>query len=154
MKTAALKKTEADLIREKAAQTRAEALAIGPAGRGLAELANRMDRVAAHTPSPNGSGIQPLEYRVLIVLDKAQERIGSVYIPQDVQERHQMATTKATVIAVGGKAFEDWSEADKLKAGDRVLVKKYAGESAADVAGSDGVEYRLCQDKEVLARLA
>lgn len=102
----------------------------------------------------NASGIQPLEYRVLILLDKAKEKIGSVFIPQDVKERHQMATTRATVLAVGGRACEDWPEEDRLRVGDRVLVKKYAGESAADVAGSDGEEYRLCQDKEVLARLA
>ena len=72
--------------------------------------------------------IQPVEYKVLIELDVLEEKTSmGIIIPANRLERDQMAQTRATLIAVGGNAFEDWGD-PKPKVGDRVLVQKYAGE--------------------------
>lgn len=99
-------------------------------------------------------GIEPVEYRVLVKPEPVKEKTDTgIYLPDDVKERQQMAAIRATVVKLGGKACHD-EVGDELRpwplvpqVGDRVLMKKYAGEIAK---GADGVEYRLIQDKEIL----
>ena len=95
----------------------------------------------------NESGMIPLEYRCVVKLDAVEDRKGSVYLPDSQVERNQMATTKATLLAVGGNAFGDW-KAPIPKVGDRVIINKYQGmyqeASMKDL-------YRLINDKDILA---
>lgn len=94
----------------------------------------------------NTSGIIPIEYKVLVRLDKAKEKTqGGIIIPEDTRDRKAMAEVKGTLIAKGGKAFEDFGDPSP-KSGDRVMIAKYAGKM---VAGADGEEYRLVSDKDV-----
>lgn len=107
----------------------------------------------APNPIPiNTSGIQPVEYKVLIRLDPVKEQTESgLYLPEETQERGQAAETFATLIAVGGNAFEGWNEPIP-KVGDRVLVDKYAG--APPKAGDFKNYHRLCNDKDLCAVLS
>lgn len=99
----------------------------------------------------NRSGITPLEYRVLIQLVKKEHvTAGGIVIPEDAREREQAAETRARVVALGGMAFEDWKDARLPKPGDAVLVGKYSGQIHK---GNDGEDYRLCNDKDVVALL-
>ena len=97
----------------------------------------------------NTSGLQPVEYRVLVLLDDTEEiTSGGLYIPETVRDQRQMAQVKATLIAVGGNAFNDW-QSPLPKVGDRVYCAKYAG---LQVHGADGVRnYKLCSDKDICA---
>jgi len=102
----------------------------------------------------NPSRIYPMEYKILVrpedleetdpVLKAAKE--AGIELPDNLKEREQMMQGEADLIAVGGNAFEDWN--GKPKVGDRVLIAKYAG---IITNGKDGVEYRLCNDKDVAA---
>lgn len=99
----------------------------------------------------NPTGIQPTEFRVLIRLDPVEEKTqGGVIIPEVRQDRDQMAETEATLIAVGGRAFEDFGSPIP-QVGDRVLVRKYAGETPK--AGDPTDLYRICNDKDIVAVL-
>ena len=108
---------------------------------------------AAHHPS----GVLPLEYKVLVEpsaaeVDPALARAKAMglQLPPEVLEREFAAQIVATFISAGGNAFEDWKDKRLPKAGDSVLIAKYAG---VTVKGADGVEYRLLNDKDLGAIL-
>lgn len=103
----------------------------------------------------NLSGIQPLEFKVLVkpsdievdpVIARAKER--GLALPPGVMESELAAQIVAEFVAAGGNAFEDWRDERLPREGDRVLIAKYAGIS---VKGADGVEYRMLNDKDISA---
>lgn len=97
----------------------------------------------------NDTGIRPTEYRVLIRLDPVERKTaGGIYIPDATAERNQMAATKATILAVGGNAFEEWRDDPLPKPGDRVLISKFAGKAPE----TDDL-VRICNDKDIIAVL-
>ena len=100
----------------------------------------------------NNSGIQPVDYRVLVKPETLEEKTeGGIVIPDTIRGRHDMAGIKATLVAVGVQAFEDVKDpAQRPKAGSIVAISKYAGYL---IKGKDGVEYRLINDKDVAAVL-
>jgi chaperonin GroES len=98
----------------------------------------------------NKSGIQPVECKVLCLLDEVKEKTsGGIILPDSVKQDQKLAQVKATLVAVGGNAFKDptWLE-PVPKIGDRVYVAKYAG---IYVEGVDEVVYRLCNDQDIAA---
>lgn len=101
---------------------------------------------------PNTSGIIPLDVRVLILPDAVEQKIGSILRPDSVVEREKYGQTKATLVACGRYAFKDWEEERRPAPGDRVIIGKYTGGSSTHT-GKDGVEYKICNDEDVLALL-
>jgi chaperonin GroES len=102
----------------------------------------------------NPSGIRPTEFRVLVLPDKVEEKTkGGIIIPDEKKDRDQYAVMEATIIECSPLAFtyeSNWPEGSKPKAGDRVVIAKYAG---GIIKGKDSVEYKLVADKDVLAVL-
>lgn len=102
----------------------------------------------------NESGIHPSEYKVLIrpkaIEDKSK---GGIILPDVSKEREQYAMMEGELIEASPLAFtyDDWKGAQPPKAGDRVIFAKYAG---AIVKGRDSVEYRIANDKDIVAVLA
>lgn len=97
----------------------------------------------------NKSGVQPIGTKVLVMPDQIADKVGSIMLPGDTVERNSLAVTTGTVIAVGAGAFSDWANADKERfpnAGQRVHIARYAG---LMVDGTDGKQYRLCQDVDI-----
>lgn len=103
-----------------------------------------------HPVAINDTGIEPVEFRCVIRLDPIEEKtVGGIIIPDQRKDRSQMAATRATLLACGGNAFEDW-KGRKPVAGDRVEVSKYAGVTR-EADPTDLV--RIIQDKEILGVL-
>jgi co-chaperonin GroES (HSP10) len=98
--------------------------------------------------NPNPTGIQPTEYRCLVLLHPVNDKIGSIILTDENRQRTQAAETFATLIAVGGNAFEDW-KGTIPEAGDTVIVSKYSGQPPK--AGEIENLYRLCNDKDIIA---
>ena len=99
----------------------------------------------------NESGIVPVEYKVLILPEKVEEKThGGIFIPDSAQEKAKYATMRGTLIACGAIAFTSPDWLDCPKPGDKVLFDKYSG---GVVKGKDGVDYRLINDKEIQAIL-
>ena len=95
----------------------------------------------------NESGIQPVEYKVLIKPEVVEGKTaGGLFLPEQTQDKEKMAQVKGVLVAVGGNAFEDWN--GKPEIGDTVYYAKYAGYV---IKGSDGQEYRLANDKDITA---
>lgn len=96
------------------------------------------------------SGIRPLEYKVLVKPKIVEEKTaGGIYIPDTTKEKEKFAQQEGEVVAIGAIAFTDPDWLDKPKVGDTVLFDKYAG--GKPVEGRDGEEYRLINDKEIMA---
>lgn len=109
-----------------------------------AELARHQQRNGA----VNTSGMQPVEYKILIAPEAIEEvSAGGIVLAGKTTEREAMAQVKGTLVAIGGNAFEDW-KGDIPQVGDKVWFAKYAG---FNVKGSDGKDYRLCNDKDLAA---
>jgi len=103
----------------------------------------------------NKSGVDPVEYRVLIKPDSVGGTIKlangkELHIPDESQDREAAAQVKGTLISHGDNAFEHMSVAEraKLRPGTRVYYAKYQG---IVVKGADGEEYRMCNDKDISA---
>ncbi|MBS3776402.1 MAG: hypothetical protein KGY70_14500 [Bacteroidales bacterium] len=88
----------------------------------------------------------PVEYKVLVLPDPVEEYRGKIIIPENVRDREQIAQDRATIIAVGGNAFEEWL-GSVPQVGDRVLLNKHAGYVMKDKEESK--EYRVVNDKDI-----
>lgn len=98
----------------------------------------------------NTSGIQPVEYKVLVLPTKIDEKTdGGIIYPDQTHEKEEWAQIRAVVVALGGNAFKDpdWKE-PVPQIGDQIIMAKYAGNF---IEGDDGKEYRIVNDKDIAA---
>lgn len=103
--------------------------------------------VVAAWNGKNESGYQPLDDKILVLMDEhADVTALGVYIPDHAAERQTMASETGTIVAMGAAAFVYDDEVrrkwvgHKPEPGDRVYVSRYAGQL---VQGVDGKTYRL-----------
>ena len=89
--------------------------------------------------------IKPLADRVLIKMVEAEETTKSgIILTSAAQEKPQ----EAEVIAVGPGGMVDGKEIKmQVKAGDHVLISKYAGTEVK----VDGVQYTILRQSDLLA---
>lgn len=105
---------------------------------------------------PNPSGIEPVEYKVLVRPNKEEGHIElkggfKLYKPDETKERDQHATMEGVIVAMSPLAFgyETWPEgARKPQVGDSVVFARYSG---LNIKGRDTLEYRLMNDKDIVA---
>jgi chaperonin GroES len=97
----------------------------------------------------NTSGLQPVDQKVLVLPDPAEEKTSfGLIIPESVRDKNKYATMECTLIAVGANAFIEWGKGNGLAPGDRILMAQYAG---ARTKGADGQEYILMNDEDIIA---
>jgi len=92
--------------------------------------------------------LRPLHDRIVVHrLEEGEQQIGGIIIPDSAKEKPQ----QGTVIAAGsGKVDDDGTRvALDVKAGDRILFGRYAGQEIK----LDGKEYLIMKEDEVLAVL-
>ena len=105
--------------------------------------------------APNGSGIKPCEYNVIVLPKEVSEKTeGGLYLPDDTKEREEFGRMEGVLVAVSPMAFtfEDWpADAEHLKPqlGDVVVFSKYAA-SSNEFTGTDGKKYWLLKDKNII----
>ena len=106
----------------------------------------------------NPSGIRPTEFKVVILPTEVGDKIGNVFIPNESKDRNQFAVQDGEIIAVSPLAFtyatdEEWKRVSAIppRVGDKVVFAKFAGLTRK---GTDGKEYRIVNDKDVVAVLA
>src|SRR6516225_8506512 len=90
--------------------------------------------------------VRPLHDRIIVQrLEEGEQRIGGIIVPDTAKEKPQ----RGTVIAVGkGKVKDDGTRvALDVKAGDRILFGKYAGQEIK----LEGEEYLIMKEDEVIA---
>ena len=116
-------------------------------------MGDQREFVLAEWSGRNESGFDPLDDKVLVLMDEhAEETTGGILLPQGVQERQSMAAETGLVVALGPAAYVWDDEAlrkwvgRKPEPGDRVYVERYAGQL---LHGADGRVYRLMSQKNV-----
>jgi chaperonin GroES len=90
--------------------------------------------------------VRPLHDRLIVRrLEEGEQDIGGIIIPDTAKEKPQ----QGTVIAVGpGKVNDDGKRVPvDVKAGDRILFGKYAGQEVT----LDGEESLIMKEDDVLA---
>jgi chaperonin GroES len=90
--------------------------------------------------------VRPLHDRLIVQrLDEGEQHVGGIIIPDTAKEKPQ----QGTVIAVGnGNVKGDRKRIPlDVKAGDRILFGKYAGQEIK----LEGEEYLIMKEDEVLA---
>ena len=89
--------------------------------------------------------VRPLHDRIIVQrLEEGEQKIGGIIIPDSAKEKPQ----QGKVIAVGKGRIEKDGKVTPLdvKAGDKVLFGKYAGQEIK----IDGNEYLIIREEEVL----
>lgn len=100
-------------------------------------------------PGMNPSGIEPLEYNVLVEAFEVEKATkGGLLLPESHVEQVQFAQTRGRLVAVSEGAFGDLPAFASV--GDTVIYAKHVG---VFVDGADGKRYKLLKDKDVLARV-
>jgi len=93
--------------------------------------------------------LRPLHDRIIIqrLDDAAEQRVGGIIVPDTAREKPQ----QGQVIAAGtGKVRDDGTrQPPDVKAGDRILFGKYAGQEIR----VDGQDYLIMREEEVLGVL-
>jgi chaperonin GroES len=90
--------------------------------------------------------VRPLHDRIIVQrIDEGEENVGGIIIPDTAKEKPQ----QGKVIAAGnGKVNDDRKRIPlDVKAGDRILFGKYAGQEVK----LDGEEYLIMKEDDVLA---
>jgi chaperonin GroES len=93
--------------------------------------------------------VRPLHDRLIIQrLDEGEQKVGGIIIPDTAKEKPQ----QGKVIATGaGKVRDDGKRvALDVKAGDRILFGKYAGQEIK----LDGEDFLIMREDEVLGVIA
>lgn len=100
----------------------------------------------------NESGIEPLCDKVLVRVDAALAKVGSIHITDQSADQQTLASTTGLLVAVGPQAFV-WNsdrtvrwEGERPAAGTRVCFERYAGQ---EYYGVDGVLYRVMDDRSI-----
>jgi chaperonin GroES len=89
--------------------------------------------------------IRPLGDRILVLrIDEEEKTPGGIIIPDTAKEKPQ----EGKIVAVGPGRVNEKGERNALdvKAGDRVLFGKYAGNEIK----MDGVEHLIMQEDDIL----
>lgn len=89
--------------------------------------------------------IKPLGDRVVVrPLDQAEEKVGSLYVPDTAKEKPQ----EGTVEAVGpGRSEAGKTIAPEVKVGDKVLYGKYSGTEIKQ----NGEDMLIIRESDILA---
>ena len=89
--------------------------------------------------------VRPLHDRIIVErIEEGEQKVGGIIIPDTAKEKPQ----QGKVIAVGKGRLEKDGKVTPLdvKAGDKVLFGKYAGQEIK----IDGNEYLIIREEEVL----
>ena len=105
----------------------------------------------------NSSGLKPVEYNVLVLPQKIEEKTkGGLLLPDETKDKEQFGQIEGTIVDASPMAFtfEDWpedAEDMKPKVGDKVVFKRY---EATEFKGKDGEIYWLMKDRAIAGVLS
>lgn len=99
----------------------------------------------------NKSGIWPVEYKILVKPDPVEKiSAGGIILTEQTQDKERYSKEEGVIVAIGSIAFTDPNWQVRPEVGHRIRHDRYDG---ALVKGKDGEEYRLINDKAIVAIL-
>lgn len=126
-------------------------------------LADRSKRgltvIEAEFDGENKSGIEMVDYKVLVLKDTVEETSNGIFIPQDIRGEEVWTVCTGVIVSHGDAAFTHgrkpngdliyWGRLPTV--GTRVGVKEYAGQVWD---GHDGKKYHVYTDKDIVGPIA
>lgn len=98
----------------------------------------------------NTSGWKPTGHRVLVKVEKVERTTeGGIIIPDAISDKEQLGQDGGVVIELGNTAYSDQKE-PWCKPGDYVKFGRYAGQLIRPKEASDGIEYRVLNDLDIV----
>lgn len=98
----------------------------------------------------NPSGLSPMEFNCVVMLDKVEDKVGSIIIPQSKQDTDKVANQEGMLVATSPHAFSyaEWPQGSRQpQPGDRVLFSRYSGA----IHERNGREFRILKDRDIVA---
>lgn len=103
----------------------------------------------------NEAGVRPTRYGLVVKPERAENKQGSVFLPDEVVDKHKWRKAQGEVIAIGDLAFTMgtpgtpayFEDRDAPQVGDTVFFREYNGQQVAEV-GED--RYLILQDSEII----
>lgn len=95
------------------------------------------------------SAIQPTGYRMLVAIARPNEKLGSLYLPEQRRADEEVASIMGKVIAMGSDAYtgERFPTGAYCRPGDVIMMASYTGRRFK----IKDREYRLINDDSVIA---
>nr|ASN63200.1 co-chaperonin GroES [uncultured virus] len=101
------------------------------------------------------NGRPPVRYGLVVRPETVEKKKGSIFLPDEVVDKHQWRQSQAVLVAMGDLAFTMgtpgnagyFEDRDAPKVGDTVFFREYNGQQVAE---KDGVRYLILQDSEIL----
>lgn len=101
--------------------------------------------------SSNPSGLIPMEYNCVVMLDPTEEKTaGGIILPTSKTDRDELSNEEGELVAMSPHAFTyaDWPVgARKPECGDRVVFARYSGA----IHERNGRKFRIIKDQSVIA---
>lgn len=96
----------------------------------------------------NKSGWVPTEYKVMVMPIEIEEKTeGGIILPQNTQDDEFLAQADGVLVDMTDMSFSDW-QCQKPNIGDTVKYAKYSGRM---IKGDDEKDYRIMNDKDIIA---
>ena len=94
--------------------------------------------------------IKPEGAKLLVKPDEVSEKTdGGIYLPDSTKDDEKFSTVRGEVVAIGPAVDAIFNDGN-LKLGDRITYAKFSGVFIKE----GGLEYRLINDDDVLAKLS
>ncbi|CAB4212748.1 GroS Co-chaperonin GroES (HSP10) [uncultured Caudovirales phage] len=97
----------------------------------------------------------PLGYRVSILMDKSEEKIGSIFIPEKTRMLSDESSETGTILELGPLAYRGLANGESkepwVKPGDRVYFKAYGGQKFSFESGR---KIRIVNDEDIIALIS
>jgi len=104
----------------------------------------------ALSAAPEPKQPKPTGYRIILLIPRKSEKVGSVYLPDQSRKTEEVASILGQVVALGPDAYKDASRFPTgpwCAVGDFVMFRAYSG--TRFIRGDN--EYRIINDDTVEA---
>lgn len=93
--------------------------------------------------------LKPLGHRVLVKVDKVEEKIGSFYLPQKEVQKERNGKEEGVLMDIGSTAFQNLGDGTPWAAiGDKVVFARYGGYRIED----NGDHYVILNDEDLIGK--
>ena len=97
----------------------------------------------------NSSGLKPLGRAVLVKAYDMGKKVSAIALLDSTQERMLLVDTRVVVVECGAHCWPN--EPARAKAGDKVIISKFAGAMARGTA--DDAVYRVVNDNDIYVQI-
>jgi co-chaperonin GroES (HSP10) len=94
-------------------------------------------------------GLRATGFALIVAVEPVSDKIGSIHMPDSFRDKEKLVGVKGRIVSISPAAFDHADfRGEAPGPGDVVQFARLAG---VMTTGADGRDYRILQDKDVLA---